>query len=96
MEGKNRATFGFIKFFSIYLDWVSCFYFYKITFFINGNAPLILKIFNNNTDINHNIFQMTCFYHTMIFFKIIDYYKLSDIYIRHNDCLGHMLITQVL
>ena len=23
IEGKNRATFGFIKFFSIYLGWVS-------------------------------------------------------------------------
>ena len=29
----------------------------------------------------------------MIFFKLIDYYKLSDIYISHNNCLGQMLIT---
>ena len=35
----------------IYLCWVSCFYFCKITVFIIGNAPLILKIFNNKTDI---------------------------------------------
>ena len=28
----------------IYLCWVSCFYFCKITVFIIGNAPLILKI----------------------------------------------------
>ena len=34
----------------IYLYWVSCFYFCKITVFITGNAPLILKIFNNKTE----------------------------------------------
>ena len=35
----------------IYLCWVSCFYFCKITAFIIANAPLILKIFNRKTDI---------------------------------------------
>ena len=35
----------------IYLCWVSCFYFCKITVFITGNAPVILKIFNNKTHI---------------------------------------------
>ena len=35
----------------VYLCCVSCFYFCKITVFITGNAPLILKIFNNKTDI---------------------------------------------
>ena len=35
----------------IFLFWVSCFYFCKITLFITGNAPLILKIFNYKTDI---------------------------------------------
>ena len=35
----------------IYLSCVSCFYFCKITVFITGNAPLILKILNNKTDI---------------------------------------------
>ena len=39
---------------------------------------------------------MTRFNHTMIFFKLIDQYKVSDIYINHNDCLGHMLITCLL
>ena len=39
------------RFFSIYLGWVSCFYFFKIRFFITGNAPLILIIFNNITAI---------------------------------------------
>ena len=28
---------------------------------------------------------MTRFNHTMIFFKLIDYNKLSDIYISHNN-----------
>ena len=50
MEGKNCVTFTFIKFYSIYLGWLSCFYFCRITFSITGKAPLILKIFNNKTD----------------------------------------------
>ena len=28
----------------------------------------------------------------MIFFKLIDQYKMSDIYINYNDGLGYMLI----
>ena len=35
----------------IYLCWVNCFNFCKITVFIIGNAPLILKIFDHKTDI---------------------------------------------
>ena len=51
----------------IYLRWVSCFYFFKITVFITGNAPLILKIFNNKTDIyfffiRKLLFFLMCFY----------------------------------
>ena len=38
-------------------------------------------------------FLMTGFNHAMIFFKLIDQSKLSDIYISHNNCLGDMLIT---
>ena len=50
-----------------YLCWVSCFYFCKITVFITGNAPLILKIFNNKTDIyffliRKLLFSLMCFY----------------------------------
>ena len=34
------------------------------------------------------------FNHIMIFLKLTDYYKTSDIYIiDHNNCLGHILIT---
>ena len=47
-------------------------------------------------DKNYNNFQTTRFNHTMIFFKLFDKRKLSDIYISHNNCLGHMLITQLL
>ena len=36
---------------------------------------------------------MTRFNHTVIFFKLTDYYKTSDIYINHNNFLGHMSIT---
>ena len=44
-------------------------------------------------DKNYNIFQTMCFNHTIIFFKLIHWYKLNDIYISHNNYLGHMLIT---
>ena len=50
-----------------------------------------LKLFEKN-----KIFQTTCFNHTMIFFKLTDQYKSSDVYINHNNCIGHMLITQLL
>ena len=36
---------------------------------------------------------MTRFNHAMIFLGLTDHYKTSDIYINHNNCLGHMLIT---
>ena len=38
-------------------------------------------------------FKRRRFNHTMIFFKLTDEYKISDIYINQNNCLGHMLIT---
>ena len=38
---------------------------------------------------------MIRFNHTMIFSKLTDQYKISDIYINHDNCLGHMLITYV-
>ena len=39
---------------------------------------------------------MMHFNHTMIFFKLIDFYKTSDFYINHIDCLGHILNTYLL
>ena len=66
MEGKNCVIFAFIKSFSIYLGWVSCFYYCKITFFIIGNAPLILKSFKNKTDVI--LFLIRCFYSLMRFY----------------------------
>ena len=45
------------------------------------------ELYSNYLDKNYNIFQTTRFNHTMIFFKLIDYYKLRDIYISHNNCL---------
>ena len=48
-----------LSFFSIYLGWVSCFYFCKITLFFTGHAPLIIKIFNNKSDI---ILLISCFF----------------------------------
>ena len=39
---------------------------------------------------------MTSFNHTMIFFKLNDSYKFSDIYTSHNNCRGDMLTTQLL
>ena len=60
------------------------------------SRALILNItiaFQNCLDKNHCIFQKMLFNHTMIFFKLIDQHKLSDIYMNHNNPLGHMLIT---
>ena len=39
---------------------------------------------------------MTSFNHPMIFFKLNDSYKFSDIYASHNNCRGDMLTTQLL
>ena len=51
-EGKKCVTF-----LKIFMGWVSCFYFCNNSFFITGNAPLILRIFNNKT---HVILFLTC------------------------------------
>ena len=40
-----------LLFFLIFMGWVSCFYFCNNSLFITGNAPLILKIFNNKTHV---------------------------------------------
>ena len=45
-EGKNCVIF-----FSVFMGWVSRFYFCNNSFFITGNAPLILKILNNKTHV---------------------------------------------
>ena len=70
MEERNRVTFDFVKFFSIYLGWVSCFYFCKITVFITGNAPLILKIFNDKTDIYFFLIRKLLFFSYVLLFTI--------------------------
>ena len=38
----------------------------------------------------------TCFRHTMIFFKLSEQYKISDVIINYNNCVGHMLVRQLL
>ena len=70
MEGRNRVTFDIIKFFSIYLGWVSCFYFCKVTVFITGNAPLILKTFNNKSDIYFFVTRKLLFFSFVLLFTI--------------------------
>ena len=54
----------------IYLCWVSCFYFCKITLFIPGNAPLILKIFNGKTDIYFFLIRKLTFFSYVLLFII--------------------------
>ena len=54
----------------IYLCGVSCFYFCKITVFIIGNAPLILKIFNNKTDIYFFLIGKLLFFSYMLLFTV--------------------------
>ena len=59
---------------------------------LNANLKQKKKDFDC-MDKNYNIFQTTGFNHTMIFFKLTDQYKFSNIYTSHHNCLGHMLIT---
>ena len=54
----------------IFLFWVSCFYFCKITVFITGNAPLILKIFNNKTDIYFFLIRKLLFFSYVLLFTV--------------------------
>ena len=54
----------------IFLFWVSCFYFCKITVFITGNAPLILKIFNNKTDIYFFLIRKLLFFSYELLFIV--------------------------
>ena len=54
--------------YGIFLFWVSCFYFCKITVFITGNAPLILKIFNYKTDIYFFRIRKLLFFSLMCFY----------------------------
>ena len=54
----------------IYFCWVSCFYFCKITIFIIGNTPLILKIFNNKTDIYFFVIRKLLFFSYMLLFTV--------------------------
>ena len=61
-EGKNCVTF-----LKISMDWISCFYFCNILFFITGNAPLILKI------LIIKLMQF-CFLHANSFFSLMCFY----------------------
>ena len=61
-EGKNCVIF-----FKIFMDWLSCFYFCNNSFSITGNAPLILKIFNNKS-------YVICFLYASCFFSLMCFY----------------------
>ena len=54
----------------IYFCWVSCFYFCKITVFIIENAPLILKIFNNKTNIYFFLIHKLRFFSYVLLFTV--------------------------
>ena len=54
-------------FFSNHLGWISGFYFCKITFLITGHEPLILKIFNNKTDIILFLIQLLLLPYVILF-----------------------------
>ena len=59
-----------LKGYEIYFCLVSCFYFCKITVFIIGNAPLILKIFNNKTDIYFFLIRKLLFFSYVLLFTV--------------------------
>ena len=62
----------------IYLCCVRCFYFCKITVFITGNEPLVLKIFNNKTDIYFCIISKLPFFllRAVIYYFIVEFSEL--------------------
>ena len=74
---KNQVVYFFLLSFKFlifslrgsetYFCWVNCFYFSKITVFIIGNAPLILKFFNNKTDIFFLIRKLLFFSYMLLF-----------------------------
>ena len=70
----------------ICLYWVSCFYFFKITVFITGNTPLILKIFNSKTDI--------CFFliRKLLFFSYVNLSTISLLSFLNYICLLKYLL----
>ena len=81
MEKRSRLYIFFsccclnFLFFSLrgsesYLCWVRCFYFCKITVFIIGNAPLILKIFNNKTDIYFFLIRKLLFFSYVLLYTV--------------------------
>ena len=59
-----------LKWSEIYLCWVSWFCFCEITVFVTGNAPLILKIFNNKTHIYFFLIRKLPFFSYVLLFTI--------------------------
>ena len=70
----------------IYLYWVSFFYFCKITVFITGNTPLILKIFNNKTDIYFFLIRK------LLFFSYVHLFTISLLSFLNYICLLKYLL----
>ena len=59
MEGKIIATFAFIKFFFNLFGLGKLLLFLQNNIIFTGHAPLIIKIFNNKSDI---ILLISCFF----------------------------------
>ena len=70
----------------IYLCWVSCFYFCKIAVFITGNAPVILKTFNNKTDIYFFLIRK------LLFFSYVHLFTISLLSFLNYICLLKYLL----
>ena len=84
---KTGLHLVLLSLFSFYLGWVSCFYFCKITFFITGNASLILKIFDNKTDI------ILVLMHKLLFFSYALLFTISLLILLNYIChLKYLLL----
>ena len=70
----------------IYLRWVSCFYFCKITVFIAENTPLIFKIFNNKAD------NYSFFIRKLLLFSYVLLFVISLLNFRNYICLLKYLL----
>ena len=95
---KWKEKIGLNKFFSIYLGWISLFYFCKIIFFITDNAPLIIQIFNNITDIILFLIRKLLFFLCAFIYNVIFEQHLSPqlsfiVLFRSLPCQSWMVIT---
>ena len=80
-NGRKKLLLFIYLFFSIFMGWVGCFYFCNNLFFITGNAPLILKIFNKTHVILILIRKLLFFSYVLLFTILL---------LTFQNCICHL------